>query len=66
MDIHYADINELLQSDEGAKDFFNSLPKSTQEALLQRGNGINNYNELAHFADIVSKRGFKDTSNHME
>ena len=61
MDIQYANINELLQSDSGAVEFFNSLPKGTQKALLERGNGINNLDELTHFADIVNRRGFKDT-----
>ena len=56
MDIRYANINELLQSDEGAIEFFNSLPKDTQKALLAHGEGINNFDELTHFTDILQKR----------
>lgn len=66
MDIQYADINELLQSDDGALEFFDSLPKDVQKALLARGGGINNYDELAHFADIVMRRGYRDTTEHAD
>ena len=56
MDIRYANINELLQSDDSAMEFFNSLPKDTRKALLAHGGGINNLDELTHFTDIIQKR----------
>lgn len=65
MDIQYANINELLQGDDGATEFFHSLPENIQRALLERGDGINNLDELTHFADIVMKRGYRDTTDNM-
>ncbi len=62
MDIEYANINELLEGDEIAVEYFNTLPDKIQKALLERGDGINNYDELVHFSEIIKKRGYKDTT----
>lgn len=59
MDIRYANLNELLQNDDGAVEFFHSLPKSTQDALLSHGGGINNLDELTHFTQIIERQGGK-------
>ena len=57
MDIKYSNLNELLQSDENAAEYFSSLPGTTQKTLLENSGGINNFDELIHFSDIVSERG---------
>ena len=66
MDIRYSNLNELLESDENAAEYFTSLPESMQNALHERGGGINNFDELMHFSDIISERGYKDTTRKKE
>ena len=56
MDIKYSNLNELLESDENAAEYFSSLPGSTQKALHENSGGINNFDELIHFSDIVTER----------
>ena len=57
MDIRYANINELLEGDDEAVEFYNTLPEKVQKSVLENGNGINNYEELVHFVSIIEKRG---------
>lgn len=55
--MRYGNLNELLQSDRRANEYFNSLPAGVREGLLAHGEGINNLEELKHFAGIVGEAG---------
>ena len=55
--MRYDNIEALVKGDADANRYFNSLSEDLQEALMAHGEGINNLEELKHFAKIVERRG---------
>lgn len=55
--MRYEGINDLVKNDADAKSYFHSLAPDLQDALMAHGSGINNLEELKHFAKIVERRG---------
>jgi hypothetical protein len=53
--MRYESVVSLLENDETAKCFFNSLSDETRAAVLAHGAGINTLDELRHFAGILDK-----------
>jgi len=52
-----SNIHDLLETDANAREYFDTLPANLQDGLIAHGNGINNIEELKHFADIMRVRG---------
>lgn len=52
-----SNVTQLLQSDINAREYFDSLSTELKDGLLAHGDGINNLEELKHFADIMKVRG---------
>lgn len=55
--MRYESVVSLIESDQNAKSYFNSLPDGCRAAVLAHGAGINTLEELKHFASILEKQG---------
>jgi len=50
-------IEQLLKDDRKSREYFNSLSEKLRAGLMAHGDGINNFSELKHFAEILKKEG---------
>lgn len=55
----YSGVVDLINSNTEAKNYFDSLSAEVQNALKAHGDGINNIDELKHFAEVFKKQGGK-------
>lgn len=55
--MRFSSIHDLLESDSKAREYFDTLPANLREGLMAHGSGINDLEELEHFADIIRERG---------
>lgn len=51
--IRYDGVCDLIESDENACSYFNSLDSEVQKSLMARGAGVNTLEEMKHFAEII-------------
>lgn len=51
MSAKYSSLQSLLEDDMEAKKFFNSLPDYVREHISSRGNNVNSFESLRHYAD---------------
>lgn len=52
-DMRYDGVCDLIECDENAYNYFNSLDKNIQESLMAKGAGVNTLEEMKHFADVI-------------
>ncbi len=57
--MRYESVVSLIEKDETAKTFFNTLSDETRAAVLAHGAGINTLEELKHFTGILRAQGCK-------
>lgn len=55
--MRYEDIHDLLENDQQAQAYFDTLSGQTQAALLAHGNGVNTLEELKRFSQVVRDQG---------
>ncbi len=51
----YSDLFELIQQDQKAEQFYNSLPGYVKEQMATRAQGVNSYESLCHYAENLTK-----------
>ena len=51
----YSDLFELIQQDQKAEQFYNSLPGYVKEQMATRAQGVNSYESLFHYAENLTK-----------
>lgn len=52
-EMRYDGICDLIECDENASNYFQSLDSDVQKTLMARGAGVNTLDELKNFADVV-------------
>ena len=57
MFMRHESVVSLIERDQTAKDYFNTLSDHTRAAVLAHGAGINTLEELKHFANILKEQG---------
>ena len=55
--MRHESVVSLIEWDQTAKDYFNTLSDHTRAAVLAHGAGINTLEELKHFANILKEQG---------
>lgn len=55
--MRYESVVSLIEKDQNAKTYFNSLSDNSRAAVLAHGAGINTFEELKHFASILEEQG---------
>lgn len=55
MEQKYDNLFSLLNSNNEAQQYFDTLPDYVKEAISERANGINSYESLRHCADNFTK-----------
>ena len=53
----FDNFKQLIAQDKNARNFYDSLDEKIKSALRTHGDGINSFEELKHFTDILKKRG---------
>ena len=51
----YPDLEALLQGDENAKQYFDSLPDYAREQIRSRSGGVNSFESLKDYAENVTR-----------
>ena len=46
-------INDLIETDEASKEYFNSLDANVQQKLLDKYTGVANLDDLKNYADSI-------------
>lgn len=54
--MRYEGICDLVESDENAKNYFNSLDGDVQKSLMANGAGVNTLEELKNFAEVIREQ----------
>ena len=52
---HYSDLQSLIFQDADARQYYNELPEYVREMIQSRGDDINSFESLRHYADNLLK-----------
>ena len=52
---HYSGLDELLQADRAAHDYFAALPDYVREQITSRGGGVNSLASLQDYAENLTR-----------
>lgn len=55
-EIRYDGVCDLIECDENALNYFNSLDSDVQKKLMERGAGVNTLEEMKRFARVIRTR----------
>ncbi len=55
--MRYESVVSLIEQNQAAKDYFNTLSDKARAAVLSHGAGINTLEELKHFSNILKDQG---------
>lgn len=55
MNLHYPDLNALLQAEPEAKHYFDALPAYVQEHIRTRSGGVNSFASLQDYAENLTR-----------
>lgn len=55
MEKKFNNLHALLETDDEACRYFDSLPKYVQEAINSRPEGVNSFESLCHYADNLTR-----------
>lgn len=51
----YSGLKQLIEQDQEAKRYYESLPGYVQEAVFQREDGVNSFESLRHYVDNLTE-----------
>jgi len=53
--VKYSDLNQLLQSESEAADYYRSLPDYVREQISARPGGVNSFESLKDYAENLTR-----------
>ncbi len=51
----YSGLQKLLEQEEKARQYFDSLPDYVQEQISERPQGVNSYESLRHYGENLTR-----------